>query len=911
MNILGSLSIDRLVGTIDSDTLSAFDGADIVLGLESSDRIFGHTGADLLAGNQGPDSIWGGRDDDTLWGGKDDDRLWGDRGSDLILGDRGDDILIGASMDPAALSDDEADILAGNKGNDRLYGNTADDTLLGGMDADTLHGGQGNDVLRGDLGDDRLYGDTGSDTLTGGDGDDIFAIGRLMGVPGFISTGGETRTDADCITDFRRGEDRIELLGNLTFDDLDFTVEEGNTIIRDRATGQFLAAVKGVTDLDANDFIPLTPSTDTTETDNSDFNSEPSFDFDFTPSPSPTPTPTTTDDSSDMDSTSDMDMGMDTDTDTDTADDTDSTPSPSPSPAPAPAPTPTTTYDFSGATFTVNEGDATANTTVVTLNRTGTTNAETVTVALAAGPTDGATPGTDFTAGPIDVNFGAGNTSATVTIEILGDSTFEADETIALSLTGFSGIGMAGSTNPTAILMLTNDDPNPPTATDDGTYTTTTGTTLNIATSDTNDLLDNDDRGFPTADIASFGGGDLGGTVTGNTAGTGVMLAGGTLTVNDNGSFSLNNPTTAGTFSFDYRLTNSAGNSDGTVTIEVQSAPTTVNDSYTVNLNETLMVATSATNDLLDNDDRGFPEATIASFGGGDLGGSVTANTAGNAVSLAGGTLTVNADGSFDLANSSMTGTYSFNYRLENSVGSDDGTITIEVTAVPPTATDDSGYLVAPGGTLSVTTADANDLLDNDTLGAPVSTLTTFGGGDLGGTVTTNTAGTAVGLAGGTLTVNGDGSFSLTNPAAGSYSFDYQLSNSEGTSDGTVSILVGIPPVAVADSDDPAFPLNVAVFDPTGQVSSGATFSGLLGNDSLGFPAASITSFGGGDLGGSVTDRAAGSSVALAGGTLTVGSDGSITLVNASSSGTYTFSYRLANAAGVSDAETTVHILPP
>jgi hypothetical protein len=241
---------------------------------------------------------------------------------------------------------------------------------------------------------------------------------------------------------------------------------------------------------------------------------------------------------------------------------------------------------------------------------------------------------------------------------------------------------------------------------------------------------------------------------------------------------------------------------------------------------------------------------------------------------------------------------------------------------------DDSGYLVEPGGTLNIATTDTNDLLDNDTLGSPVSTLATFGGGNLGGDVTTNTAGDSVSLAGGTLTVNADGSFSLTNPtAAGSYSFDYQLSNSGGTSDGTVSIRVGIPPVAMEDGvDDPATVDNeelvVLILDPTGQVYNASPFTafgGLLDNDSLGFPAASITSFGGGDLGGAVTDHAAGSSVALPGGSLTstpptnvltVGSDGSIKLVNANNPFvTYTFSYRLANAAGSSDASVTLFVI--
>ncbi|HIK32286.1 MAG TPA: hypothetical protein IGS31_13215 [Oscillatoriales cyanobacterium M4454_W2019_049] len=533
-----------------------------------------------------------------------------------------------------------------------------------------------------------------------------------------------------------------------------------------------------------------------------------------------------------------------------------------------------------------------------------------------------ATAGDDFNGDPIVVSFAAGETSKVVPFEILGDTTHENDEYIGLVMTGFSGSGQIGTTQPDAGFIILNDDTAPaaPTATDDGNYNVNVGETLTIATSAANDLLDNDTLGFPSATLTQFGGGSLGGAVTDNDAGTTATLAGGTLTVNADGSISLANPNTTGTFTFDYQLENSQGTDTATATILVQEPPTAIDDAYTAQLNQTLTIATADANDLLDNDTVGSPAATITGFGGGSLGGAVTDNAAGSSVNLAGGTLTVNADGSLILANPNLTGTYSFNYRLENSIGSNDGTITIEVPAVPPTATDDGGYLVAPGGTLNVVTTDANDLLDNDILGNPVSTLTTFGGGNLGGDVTANAAGDAVGLAGGTLTVNGDGSFSLTNPTVpGSYNFDYQLSNSGGTSDGTVNILVGIPPVAVADGiDDPATTtvneqLYVLFFDPTGQVynaNPGTPFGGLLDNDTLGFPAASITSFGGGDLGGAVTDNAAGSSVALAGGTLTVNSDGSITLVNAFLFGiTYTFSYRLENAADVSDAEVTLFVI--
>ena len=77
-----------------------------------------------------------------------------------------------------------------------------------------------------------------------------------------------------------------------------------------------------------------------------------------------------------------------------------------------------------------------------------------------------------------------------------------------------------------------------------------------------------------------------------------------------------------------------------------------------------------------DEDDRGFDdEGVIGSFGGGDLGGSVTDNDAGDTVSLAGGDLQVNADGTFSLTNPTQTGMYQFDYRLEYEGDHDDATV--------------------------------------------------------------------------------------------------------------------------------------------------------------------------------------------------------------------------------------------
>ncbi|MDZ5460819.1 M10 family metallopeptidase C-terminal domain-containing protein [Azohydromonas lata] len=99
-----------------------------------------------------------------------------------------------------------ASLMDGGAGNDSLWGEAGNDTLRGGEGNDTLYGGAGNDVLQGDAGDDRLLGGAGADTLAGGDGRDTFAFPGLADV-------GTTAATADVITDFVRGQDKLDLVG--------------------------------------------------------------------------------------------------------------------------------------------------------------------------------------------------------------------------------------------------------------------------------------------------------------------------------------------------------------------------------------------------------------------------------------------------------------------------------------------------------------------------------------------------------------------------------------------------------------------------------------------------------------------------------------------------------------------------
>lgn len=144
----------------------------------------------------------------TLNGGNGNDALNGTSGADYLSGGNGKDVLYGFG---------DADIILGGNGADILDGGRGDDRLIGGNDDDILRGGLGNDFLDGGNGDDRLFGDAGNDILTGGNGDDLID----GGAGDDVLTGGNGRDifrfgeigGHDVITDFRRGQDKIDVSG--------------------------------------------------------------------------------------------------------------------------------------------------------------------------------------------------------------------------------------------------------------------------------------------------------------------------------------------------------------------------------------------------------------------------------------------------------------------------------------------------------------------------------------------------------------------------------------------------------------------------------------------------------------------------------------------------------------------------
>lgn len=87
---------------------------------------------------------------------------------------------------------------------DRAQGHGGNDVMYGYGGNDTLEGGQGNDQMFGGSGADRLVGGTGIDRLTGGSGADVFVFARTTDL-------GLSSAATDTITDFTRGQDRINL----------------------------------------------------------------------------------------------------------------------------------------------------------------------------------------------------------------------------------------------------------------------------------------------------------------------------------------------------------------------------------------------------------------------------------------------------------------------------------------------------------------------------------------------------------------------------------------------------------------------------------------------------------------------------------------------------------------------------
>lgn len=196
-------------------------------------------------------------------------------------------------------------------------------------------------------------------------------------------------------------------------------------------------------------------------------------------------------------------------------------------------------------------------------------------------------------------------------------------------------------------------------------YHTASNTPINGPTAYS--VLDNDGGPAPLS-VTSYG-------VAGNEAAPASptpTTQGGSITLGAGGSLIGYTPpssTFVGTDGFTYTMTSASGGSDtATVALAVGSPPTAnPDDDYAVIAGGTLNVAAPG---VLGND-------TGSALGVTKVDGS--AANVGSPVPVGGGTLTVNANGSFTFNAPGVAGAVSFTYEAGNSLGADTATVTIDV----------------------------------------------------------------------------------------------------------------------------------------------------------------------------------------------------------------------------------------
>lgn len=318
--------------------------------------------------------------------------------------------------------------------------------------------------------------------------------------------------------------------------------------------------------------------------------------------------------------------------------------------------------------------------------------------------------------------------------------------------------------------------------------------------------------------------------------------AGGKVDLLIDGSFTYQPPLGfAGSDSFEYELKNGLGTETVTVTISVgwAGAPVAVDDLYATPSGVTLEVAAPG---VRENDTH--HEAPVVSSA---------------AVSIAGGTVTVQPDGAFTyVPPADYSGRDLFTYTIENGLGESPATVFIDVTSV--------GRAVADHLDTPIATAVSGNVLAND-LGWPRPQVTLWA---------TPTHGQ--------LTVGDDGAFTFTPDAnfVGVASFLYEITGheEERATGAEVTIKVGEAPTAV-DDNFAAEASNIP-----------ALFPSVLTNDSR-----QLASF--------ATDVLSGD----AGGSLTLQPDGQFSYSPvADHQGLETFSYELTNAHGSSQADISIFL---
>ena len=307
-----------------------------------------------------------------------------------------------------------------------------------------------------------------------------------------------------------------------------------------------------------------------------------------------------------------------------------------------------------------------------------------------------------------------------------------------------------GTLSDTGTLSITINSVNDSPVVNNDDYSMNEDTVLTVSA--TEGLLFNDDIGGD--------GGDLKAILTSSPLD-------GSLNLEENGSFTYEpNENYYGSDTFTYSITDSDGDTNtatvAITVISVDDTPVAANDAYIVDEDTTLTVV--AANGVLANDSIGGDGGTLAAT---------------KATDPSNGTLTMNADGSFDyVPNPDSNGVDSFTYTITDTDGTTStATVTITVDSVDdsPVANDDD-FSMNEDTVLTVSVSEG--LLPNDDIGGD--------GGDLKAILKSPPLN-------GTLNLSENGSFTYeaNENYHGSDTFTYSILDSDGDeSTATVSILV-------------------------------------------------------------------------------------------------------------------------
>ncbi|AUH33027.1 DUF7507 domain-containing protein [Paracoccus tegillarcae] len=374
----------------------------------------------------------------------------------------------------------------------------------------------------------------------------------------------------------------------------------------------------------------------------------------------------------------------------------------------------------------------------------------------------------------------------------------------------------------------------------------------------TDSVLDNDSLNGEPVDPADV-------TLTPGAAPT---SASGSITMNPDGTITVAANTTAGTYTYEYticEILNPANCDTAIATVVVEAAPIgAVDDSYPP-LNG---FDGGDTPSVLDNDTlNGEPVDP----------GDVTL-TPGTAPAPASGSITMNPDGTITVAANTTAGTYTYEYticEILNPDNCDTAIATVVVESAPIEAVDDSypplnGF--DGGNTPSV--------LDNDTLnGEPVDPADV-----------TLTPGTAPAPASGSITMNPDGTITVAaGTTAGTYTYEYticEILNPDNCDTAIATVVVEAAPIEAVDES--TAPVDGA---------SGGTTESVLDNDTLNGVAVDPAD---------VTLTPGALDVTPVDGSITMNPDGTITIAEGTTPGSYEYSYTICEILNPENCDTAI-----